>query len=270
MKTTPWADMEDEDMEDMFRLWSPTYDDSENVSRKVENTDSCGEEESTNLPGGEGAGDSDSLPDLKETRKVFGEEHKTNLPVDDSMSSPGGTTTLPGAEENLTCAGSKTRRKPGGIRTRQNLTSINDSDKTCVMWKNVPSSSDYSKLVKLLEDEGFGDRFDCLYLPRDCKSHRIFRYVMINCVTNKDAVEFHTKFDGFSKWGFDEEVVAETAWGKIHGKEAWIQRYQDSPIMARTVPENFKPLMFKDGVHVAFPPSTKKIIAPRSLRKLKT
>ena len=44
--------------------------------------------------------------------------------------------------------------------------------------------------------------------------------------------------------------------------QAHVERYRNSPVMHRSVPDQYKPVIFKDGVRKPFPRATKKVKAP--------
>ena len=49
---------------------------------------------------------------------------------------------------------------------------------------------------------------------------------------------------------------------ELRGLEAHVERYRNSPVMHRSVPDQYKPVIFKDGVRKPFPRATKKVKAP--------
>jgi hypothetical protein len=60
-----------------------------------------------------------------------------------------------------------------------------------------------------------------------------------------------------------EKVAAVTWSDAMQGLDEHVERYRDCPVMHESIPDEFKPLLFKDGVRVPFPKPTKKIQAPR-------
>jgi len=60
---------------------------------------------------------------------------------------------------------------------------------------------------------------------------------------------------------------------RCKGFEAHIERYRNSGVMQRSVPVEFKPAIFNDGVQVAFPRPTKRLKKPdqwKPARSMKT
>ena len=44
--------------------------------------------------------------------------------------------------------------------------------------------------------------------------------------------------------------------------QAHVERYRNSPVMHRSVPDEYEPVIFKNGVRKNFPRPTKKVKAP--------
>merc|ERR1719476_653952 len=55
--------------------------------------------------------------------------------------------------------------------------------RTTIMLKNIPASYSRSRVVKLLEDQGFRQIFDFVYLPRVFETGRILGYALVNLVS---------------------------------------------------------------------------------------
>jgi len=91
-------------------------------------------------------------------------------------------------------------------------------------------------------------------------------------VSHAEAVRFKDYFRGFKDWWTAAEksnIVhcgedCEVYWSEAHqGLEAHVARYRNSPVLHPAVPDEFKPIILKDGVRVDFPAPTKKSRAPR-------
>lgn len=142
--------------------------------------------------------------------------------------------------------------------------------RTTVMLKNVPPNYNRSKLLKLLDDKGFHTLYDFVYLPVDFKKKTRLGYAFVNMIDHASAVRFMTEFEGLSDWQ-DETPNAEpaqTRWGKIHCKTGHINRYRDSPLMHPNVPDEYKPMVFENGVQFPFPLPTnaKRMQLPRAVK----
>jgi hypothetical protein len=137
-------------------------------------------------------------------------------------------------------------------------------ERTTVMMRNIPNNASRKQLIGLLDAEGYQGRYNLIDLPIDLRNKVGLGYAFINFVTNEDAQAFSLHFQGFKSWGMQSEKVAAVTWSDaMQGLDEHVERYRDCPVMHESIPDEFKPLLFKDGVRVPFPKPTKKIQAPR-------
>lgn len=137
-------------------------------------------------------------------------------------------------------------------------------DKTTVMFRNVPNDYTRSMFIAMLENEGFREKFNFVYLPIDFSSKSGFGYAFINLVCPQVAEKFRVHFDGFSRWTLPSNKVAEVTWSDpSQGLATHVERYRNSPVMHEAVPDEFRPVMLEKGLRVPFPPPTKAIKMPR-------
>jgi hypothetical protein len=140
-------------------------------------------------------------------------------------------------------------------------------DRTTVMLRNIPNNYTREMLLELLDTEGFKGQYDFIYLPMDFSRMAGLGYAFINLVSNTVAENVKSHFEGFSGWSLASQKVCEVSWGEpLQGLEAHIERYRNSPVMHEDVNEKYRPLLFKDGVIITFPPPTKRIRPPRVKR----
>jgi hypothetical protein len=135
---------------------------------------------------------------------------------------------------------------------------------TTVMMRNIPNNMTREMLLDLINAEGFADSYDFVYLPMDFKNKVGLGYSFINLADSAVAEDFHAHFSGFTRWGLQSDKVCEMTWSDtLQGKDAHIERYRNSPVMHHSMPDECKPLLFKEGERLAFPEPTKRIRAPR-------
>jgi len=138
------------------------------------------------------------------------------------------------------------------------------SDRTTLMFRNLPQSFTRQKLERLMDAEGFGVLYDFIYLPAELGTGSCFGYAFINMVTAQDAERFVEYFQGFDRW---EE--ADTRRAVVHLSEALqglneqIERYRNSPLMHPSVSDDLRPAVYRGGVRVPFPEPTAPIRPPR-------
>jgi len=68
---------------------------------------------------------------------------------------------------------------------------------TTMMLKNIPCRKNQEEVMAILNQEGFADRYDFFYLPRDVKFRANLGYAFINFVTPEDASQFQAKMNGY-------------------------------------------------------------------------
>jgi hypothetical protein len=141
-------------------------------------------------------------------------------------------------------------------------------DLTSVMVRNIPNNLSRNQLVELLNTQGFHACFDFLYLPIDFAKSANLGYAYINLIDSANAIRFMVAFQGFCAWqesvGKNSKKVLEVQWcASIQGCEEHVARYRDSPLMHDSVPEEYRPLLLRDGVPVPFPAPIKPVRKPR-------
>jgi len=135
---------------------------------------------------------------------------------------------------------------------------------TTIMMRNIPNNVTREQLLTLVNDEGFQGRYNLLYLPVDLKNKVGLGYAFVNFVSHEDAEAFSQHFRGYKNWNMQSDKVCEITWSDaLQGLDEHVQRYRDCPVMHESIPDEFKPVLFKDGVRMPFPEPTKRIRAPR-------
>jgi len=140
-----------------------------------------------------------------------------------------------------------------------------EEERTTVMLRNIPNDYTRQMLIDMLEVEGFTCLYDFIYLPIDFKTQACLGYAFINLARSDIASKFWAKFDGYIDWVVLSKKIGKVTWSGPHqGWDAHVGRYRNSPVMHPSVPDRFKPLVFKGGKVVPFPPPLKAPKAPRS------
>lgn len=89
----------------------------------------------------------------------------------------------------------------------------------------------------------------------------------MNFETSASAEKFARAFQGFNDWTCKSEKICVVDWcAEQGGLESLIEKYQNCPVMHESVPDEFKPALYKDGSRVSFPAPTKKLRKPRVTR----
>jgi RNA recognition motif-containing protein len=158
----------------------------------------------------------------------------------------------------------RAKAKKGGVWTGR----VDQETRTTVLFRNVLATSKRSDLCMLLDNQGFRGQYDFLYVPANFKTMLSFGYSFVNFVSGQAAEAARQYFDGF-QWNLrGESSVLETSWSNPHqGYEVHVERFRDCPVMHSSVADEYKPIVLRGGVRVAFPAPTKRLIAPRDVRR---
>jgi len=135
---------------------------------------------------------------------------------------------------------------------------------TTVMMRNIPNDYTRPMLLHLLNAEGFGGSYDLFYLPIDFrKKVANFGYGFVNLVDPAAAKRFQEHFSGFCNWSVPSDKVCQVTWSNtLQGIDANVDRYRNCPVMHKSVPDEWKPVLLKDGEPKEFPLPTKRVRAP--------
>mmetsp|Transcript_23213 Transcript_23213/g.41076 ORF Transcript_23213/g.41076 Transcript_23213/m.41076 type:complete len:299 (+) Transcript_23213:59-955(+) len=135
--------------------------------------------------------------------------------------------------------------------------------RTTVMLRNVPNNYTRDMLLTLLNEQGFSSRYDFVYLPIDFRRRANLGYAFVNLTDEASVDALWSTFDGFSGWALPTAKVCQVSWSGPHqGFKAHVERYRNSPVMHRSVPDEYKPVIFEHGLRKNFPRPTKKVKAP--------
>merc|ERR1712151_864397 len=106
-------------------------------------------------------------------------------------------------------------------------------------------------VLDLLNDQGFHGCYTFLYLPIDYKRRVSVGYAFVDLISPELADRFRQHFCGFSKWKGVSGKVCFVSWSTCQGMHAHIERYRNSPVMHQSVEEEFKPMLFENGMRMS-------------------
>jgi hypothetical protein len=119
-------------------------------------------------------------------------------------------------------------------------------------------------VLELLDAKGFNGYYNFFYLPIDFQTNSGLGYAFVNFVSNAAAGHAMSVLNGFSDWTIPSYKILEVTWSELsQGLDANIERYRSSSVFHSSVPEEFQPVLFGQGVRVPFPAPTKPIRQPR-------
>lgn len=136
--------------------------------------------------------------------------------------------------------------------------------RTTLMFRNLPTSFTRAQLEELLASEGFGTRYDFIYLPAELTTRSCFGYAFINMMTADDAERFLQHFQGFDRWPVPDDRRAVVHLSEaLQGLDEQIERYRNSPLMHNSVPDELRPAVYSNGQRIPFPEPTAPVRPPR-------
>jgi hypothetical protein len=138
---------------------------------------------------------------------------------------------------------------------------------TTVSLKKLPANCTLSVMVATLDREGFSGYFDFVHVPVNFKTHESVGYAQVNLLDHAFSEMFCQHFQGFTNWATatntcEHGCVADVT-AANQGIDALIDRYRNSALMHDSIPEEYKPALFRHGIRVQFPPPTIRLKAPR-------
>jgi len=137
---------------------------------------------------------------------------------------------------------------------------------TTVLLRNIPKAYDRDMLTDLLDSTGFACAYDFVYLPIDFRKRRGLGYATVNFVSHAQARRAIETFTSFSDWKADGTKAGDAIFSiSNQGIESNVQYYRNREMMHPDVPDLYKPLLFKNGVRVAFPAPTQEIKLPKQV-----
>jgi hypothetical protein len=139
----------------------------------------------------------------------------------------------------------------------------NETEGATVMLKNVPPCYTRTMLVDALDGNGFYGKYSFVYLPFNFGRKAGNGYALVCPVSSEDGASMIRAFEGF-EWPFEYEEPCAASWSEPHqGLEEHIERYRNSPVMHPSVPDDYRPMLFENGVRIQFPAPTKTLKPPR-------
>eukprot|EP00418_Pyrodinium_bahamense_P033695 CAMPEP_0179154716 /NCGR_PEP_ID=MMETSP0796-20121207/75316_1 /TAXON_ID=73915 /ORGANISM="Pyrodinium bahamense, Strain pbaha01" /LENGTH=467 /DNA_ID=CAMNT_0020856121 /DNA_START=38 /DNA_END=1441 /DNA_ORIENTATION=- len=153
-------------------------------------------------------------------------------------------------------AGTEARPRAWSEGAGMEATASPSSAPTTVMLRNIPNQYTRDKLCKRLDQQGFADEYDFLYLPIDRNSERNMGYAFINFRTVKACTEFARSFGGKLASqclpGYKSNKVCEVRVAEVQGQDANLEK-MTSPSFFQHLAEHeeWQPIFFdKNGVRM--------------------
>mmetsp|Transcript_8652 Transcript_8652/g.31899 ORF Transcript_8652/g.31899 Transcript_8652/m.31899 type:complete len:1084 (-) Transcript_8652:411-3662(-) len=102
--------------------------------------------------------------------------------------------------------------------------------RTTLMLRNIPNKYSQSMLLEKI-DETHKECYDFFYLPIDFKNKCNMGYAFINMLDTHHVLSFYSHFNGKGWEKFNSEKVATVSYGRIQGRDALKDHFQNSSLM---------------------------------------
>ncbi|RMZ52295.1 hypothetical protein APUTEX25_001685 [Auxenochlorella protothecoides] len=125
--------------------------------------------------------------------------------------------------------------------------------RTTLMIRNIPNKYTQKMLLALIEEQ-FRGAFDFFYLPIDFKNKCNVGYAFINMVRPSSIPGLVAELHG-KRWPkFNSEKVCCITYGRIQGKAALVQHFQNSSLLHED--KRCRPILFHTEGELAGEPET--------------
>merc|ERR1712070_682227 len=131
-----------------------------------------------------------------------------------------------------------------------------EEHRTTVVITDIASNCTRDGLLAQLDDAGLAGQYDFVYLPVSVETLATHGYGIVNFVTTQAA-------QTLMKSAPDSVSFSD----QRQGLEGHVANFQDSSLMHEGVPDQFKPVLFKDGHRIPFPAPTRPTRMPRELKR---
>lgn len=128
--------------------------------------------------------------------------------------------------------------------------------RTTVVITDIASNCTRDGLLAQLDAAGLAGQYDFVYLPVSFETLATHGYGIVNFVSSH-AAQILMKHYPHSVSFSDQR----------QGLEGHVANFQDSSLMHEGVPDQFKPLLFKNGRRIPFPSPTRPTRMPRELKR---
>lgn len=131
---------------------------------------------------------------------------------------------------------------------------------TTIMIRNIPQGCTRAMLQSMFASEGFDGQYDFLYLPYSFDDWSILGHAFVNFLEHGDAERAVRSLNERVLWPDTGSKACEVCWSKaLQGLAPCIGRFRNSPVMHRSVADQYKPMTFTDGHRSDFPEATRQI-----------
>jgi hypothetical protein len=133
---------------------------------------------------------------------------------------------------------------------------MEEEHRTTVVITDIASTCTRDGLLAQLDEAGLAGQYDFVYLPVSFETLATHGYGIVNFVNTQAAQTLMEKSPDSVSFSDQRQ-----------GLEGHVANFQDSSLMHEGVPDQFKPVLFKNGHRVPFPAPTRPTRMPRELKR---
>merc|ERR1719253_101858 len=101
-----------------------------------------------------------------------------------------------------------------------------DGEGKTMMLRHIPCRIDHEELVKIIREQGFGGRFDFVYVPLSHRPKTNIGYAFVNLIDDADEEAFKDAFEGFRFLGSRSEKVCVVQPAHLQGRSAQLSKHR--------------------------------------------
>jgi len=132
---------------------------------------------------------------------------------------------------------------------------------TTLIFRNIPHEFLRCDLTAILDEQGFEGCYDFAHVPVNLQNMEGLSYGLVNMTSNAVA---QIVIEYFMDFHISATHICQVSWSRpLQGLAAHIDRYRDSSMLHESVPSEYQPAIYANGVHIEFPEPTKHVKAPR-------
>jgi len=131
-----------------------------------------------------------------------------------------------------------------------------EEHRTTVVITDIASTCTRDGLLAQLDAAGLSGQYDFVYLPVSFETLATHGYGIVNFVSTQSAQMLMQSLPNSVSFSDQRQ-----------GLEGHVANFQDSSLMHEGVPDQFKPVLFKNGQRIPFPAPTRPTRMPRELKR---
>jgi len=136
---------------------------------------------------------------------------------------------------------------------------------TTLKLENLPKELTQEQLLATIDRLGFSGSYNFVFMPTEWATWENYGHAIIKLTRHSWGLALAAHLHEFEEWGIADSCSSEKCSVKwslpMQGLTEHVENYRNDPAMHESVDDRLRPMLFRDGWRLAFPPPT------RSLRR---